>query len=187
MKQSIKGSARRAKTEDAKARKLHQTADSYQNFAQQLGIGTSSSLSSSSFGFNPITRNRILLDWMHRGNWLAGIGVDLIAEDMTRAGITIEGEMDPSDMSKIEKRMTKLGVWNKICDAIKWARLYGGSIAVMLIDGQNPQTPLRLDTIGKGSFKGLLVLDRWMVEPSLNDLVTEYGPSLGLPKFYTVT
>jgi hypothetical protein len=32
-------------------------------------------------------------------------------------------------------------------------------------------------------FKGLLVLDRWMVEPSLNNLVSDPGPDLGLPKF----
>jgi phage-related protein (TIGR01555 family) len=57
----------------------------------------------------------------------------------------------------------------------------------MLVEGQDPKTPLRLETIGKGMFKGLLVLDRWMIEPSLNDLVTEFGPDLGLPKFYTVT
>jgi phage-related protein (TIGR01555 family) len=187
MKQSIKGSARRAKTEDAKARKLHQTADSYQNFAQQLGIGTSSSLSSSSYGFNPISRIRILLEWIHRGSWLGGVAVDLVAEDMTRAGVTITGEMDPGDMSKIERSMLVMGVWNKICDTIKWARLYGGCLAYIMIDGQNPSTPLRVESIGKGSFKGLLVLDRWMVEPSLNDLVTILGPDIGMPKFYTVT
>jgi uncharacterized protein len=45
---------------------------------------------------------------------------------------------------------------------------------------------LRLDAIPKGSFKGLMVLDRWMVDPSLTDLVTDPGPYLGLPKYYTV-
>jgi uncharacterized protein len=58
---------------------------------------------------------------------------------------------------------------------------------VMLIDGQKTDTPLRLDTVGKNQFKGLLVLDRWMVEPSLNDLVTEQGPDMGNPRFYAVT
>ncbi|UCL89307.1 DUF1073 domain-containing protein [Pseudomonas sp. HS-18] len=38
----------------------------------------------------------------------------------------------------------------------------------------------------KGQFKGLLVLDRWLVQPSLENLVTEFGPNLGKPKFYTV-
>src|SRR5258708_4010384 len=80
-----------------------------------------------------------------------------------------------------------MGNWAKINENFKWARLYGGSIAVMLIDGQKIDTPLRLETVGKDQYKGLLVLDRWMCDPSLNDLVTELGPHLGLPKFYRVT
>ncbi|MDR8299848.1 DUF1073 domain-containing protein, partial [Acinetobacter baumannii] len=64
--------------------------------------------------------------------------------------------------------------------------LYGGAIAVMLIDGQNVSTPLNVNTIGKDQFKGLLVLDRWMVLPDLQDLVTEYGPDYGMPKYYDV-
>ncbi|MEG2433168.1 MAG: DUF1073 domain-containing protein, partial [Acinetobacter sp.] len=42
------------------------------------------------------------------------------------------------------------------------------------------------NTVSKGQFKGLLVLDRWMVQPSMQDLVTEYGPHYGMPKFYDV-
>ena len=62
-----------------------------------------------------------------------------------------------------------------------------GAIAVMLIDGQDMRTPLRLETVGKDQFRGLLVLDRWLVEPELSDLVTDLGPQLGLPKFYRVS
>ena len=59
--------------------------------------------------------------------------------------------------------------------------------AVALIDGQDPREPLRLNTIGPAQYKGMLVLDRWMVEPSLEDLVTDLGPNLGQPKYYRVT
>ncbi len=71
-------------------------------------------------------------------------------------------------------------------DNIKWANLYGGSIAVVLIDGQDPSTPLRVETVGKNKFKGLTIFDRWMVDPDLQHLVTEYGPHLGLPEYYRV-
>ncbi|RYZ31285.1 MAG: DUF1073 domain-containing protein, partial [Sphingobacteriales bacterium] len=43
-----------------------------------------------------------------------------------------------------------------------------------------------LDSITKDQFKGLLVLDRWQVTPDLQDLVIDYGPELGMPKFYNV-
>jgi uncharacterized protein len=57
---------------------------------------------------------------------------------------------------------------------------------VMLIDGQDMSQPLRPETIGKGQFKGLLVLDRWMVAPPTGEIVTEFGPDMGMPKYYNV-
>lgn len=162
------------------------TTDSFVNFAHKLGIGADNPLSSSTYGFNPISRNRILLEWIYRGSWLGGVAVDLLADDMTRAGIEFKTDLTPDDQDLIEEKATELDIWNKINETIKWGRLYGGSIAVMLIDGQDPRTPLRLETVGRGQFRGLAVFDRWMVEPELSDLVTEYGPSLGLPSYYRV-
>ncbi len=161
--------------------------DSFVNFAHNLGIGADNAMTSSSYGFNPVTRNRTMLEWIHRGSWLGGVAIDVVADDMTRAGITHKGELKPGVIEDLEEGAVSLGIWSGINDTIKWSRLYGGCIAVMLIDGQDLSTPLRLNTIRKNQFCGLMVLDRWMVEPSLNDLVTEYGPNLGLPKFYSVT
>lgn len=192
-KKSIVRVASAAITADTKARtkesKKQNTSvnDSFINFAMNLGIGADNPSSGSSYGFNPKTRNRVELEWIHRGSWLGGLAVDIIAEDMTKAGIELKGEIEPADIEAIEEQAVVLGIWNKICETIKWARLYGGCIAVILIDGQDPSTPLRLQTIRKGQFAGLQILDRWMVNPSLNDLVTDYGPSLGLPKYYEVT
>ena len=190
-KRSIAGAAQRAKREEAKLLKFSgknwATGDSLQNFAANLGVGLDNPLSANTYGFNPITRNHTLLEWMHRGSWLAGVAVDVVADDMTRAGVDIRGDMEPTQVEAIEQAATLFNIWPQVSDTIKWARLYGGAIAVMLIDGQDPKTPLRLDTIGRDQFKGLLVLDRWMVEPSLNDLVTEVGPDLGNPKYYDVT
>jgi phage-related protein (TIGR01555 family) len=157
-----------------------------QNFAANFGIGTDNLLSATTYGFNPITRNRILLEWIHRGSWLGGVAVDVVADDMTRAGVDTRGDIKPDDIEHLERAVTTFGIWSAVSDGIKWSRLYGGSIVVMLIDGQDVSTPLRLDTVTKNQFKGLLPFDRWMVEPSLNDLITDMGPDLGMPKYYTV-
>lgn len=162
------------------------TRDSFVNFMQNMGVGADNPLSTAGYGFNPITRIRTMLEWIHRGSWLGGVAVDLVADDMTRAGVTQSG-VAPEDAEQIETAVTALNVWNDVNDALKWARLYGGCLVVMLVDGQDVSTPFRLETVSKGQFKGLLVLDRWMVNPSLGDLVTEYGPHLGTPKFYDVT
>jgi hypothetical protein len=56
----------------------------------------------------------------------------------------------------------------------------------MLIEGQNLSTPLRVETVAKGQFKGLLILDRWMVSPPVGEVVTDYGPDMGKPVYYNV-
>jgi phage-related protein (TIGR01555 family) len=200
MKVSAKAAARQAVRDDAQARKVvlnphtgsslaaaEKTVDSFINFAQKLGIGSDSPLSTASYAYNPITRNRNLLEWIHRGSWIGGQVIDIIANDMTRAGVVFSSEMEPDDAEAVETRIRRLGVWDKLNETLKWGRLYGGAIAVMLVDGQDPRTPLRLDSIGRDQFKGILALDRWQLEPALEDLVTEMGPDLGLPKFYRVT
>lgn len=194
-KVSVKGVARRvASAEKALIRDrlkastaVSRTEDSFQNFALNLGIGTDNPLSSSTYGFNPISRIRTELEWIHRGSWLGGVAIDLVADDMTREGIEMRSEISPEEDELLEEAADEFDVWGQLNAALKWARLYGGCIVVPLIDGQDPSTPLNLDRIGKKAFRGLLVLDRWSVEPSLEDLVSEPGPYLGLPKYYTVT
>ncbi|MDU6055615.1 MAG: DUF1073 domain-containing protein, partial [Acinetobacter junii] len=123
---------------------------------------------------------------MYRSSWVVGQVVDVVADDMTREGINMRGLESPEDAEEINQELDRLQVWDKLNKTIKWSRLYGGAIAVMMIDGQNVSTPLNINTVAKDQFKGLIVLDRWMVVPSLEDLVTEYGPYYGVPKYYDV-
>ncbi|WP_257744590.1 DUF1073 domain-containing protein [Burkholderia glumae] len=161
------------------------TSDSFANFQARLGWGADNQSSASQYTLTYQSRNRIWLEAAYRGSWIVRAAVDAIPEDMTRKGIEMSG-LEPDDITKLETALTRLGIWDHLCDTGKWAQLYGGAIAVMLIDGQDMSTPLRVETIGKGQFKGLLVLDRWMVAPPVGELVTELGPDLGMPKFYNV-
>lgn len=194
-KTSVKGLARSALTLDQRQRAAvvkgaplagAGTLDSFVNYAHKLGIGADNALTTSSYGYNPITRNRNLLEWIHRGSWLGGVAIDIVANDMTRAGVVFPEGLEPEHAATLGSQATELGIWDKLNEAIKWGRLYGGAVAIMLIDGQDMRTPLRLETIGPGQFKGLAVLDRWFLEPSLEDLVTDFGPNMGLPKFYRI-
>lgn len=190
-KTSIKATARDAIREDAKLRKdapppTQGALDSFVNFAQKLGIGADSPLSTASYGFNPITRIRTLLEWIHRGSWLGGVAVDVVADDMTRMGIEYVTEMPPEDTGALDRLMMEMAVWPSINEVIKWGRLYGGCIGVLLIDGQDMRTPLKVEAVGKGAFRGIIALDRWMVEAVLEDLVTDLGPHLGMPKYYRI-
>lgn len=162
------------------------TTDSFVNLAARLGIGADNVASASGYGFNPISRNRLQLDWMYRGSWLVRQAVDAPADDMVREGVEFLSDMPPDAMSMVQATLKDLAIWQSLNLTAKWARLYGGCIAMMLIEGQDPSTPLRVQTIAKGQFKGLLVLDRWMIQPSLQMPIKDYGPNLGKPMYYDV-
>jgi len=162
------------------------TADSFLNVAADLGIGANNLMSQSAYGFNPITRNRVQLDYMYRGSWIVKQVVDAIPDDMTRAGISYNTDLPPDDTDALTKYLQQLQVWQRLNATLKWSRLYGGAIAVMMIDGQRPDTPLNISTIGRGSFKGLLVLDRWMLQPFSDEVVIDLGAEFGDWKYYTV-
>ena len=162
-----------------------QLTDSFTNFAANLGIGSRNQISQSQYQLNPITRVRLTLELMYRGSWLAASAIDLPAEDMTRTGITIT-DLEPEQNDQIQEEIVELGIWGGLCEAIKWARLFGGSLAYLMIDGQDPSTPLDINTVGKDQFKGLMILDRWQVNPSISDVVTDLGPDFGLPVYYDI-
>lgn len=162
------------------------TRDSFQNFLTRTGVGTGNANDGATYGFNPVSRNRIRLENCYRGSWVAGVAIDAIAEDMTREGVEIQGEDKPDDLQALEMEVGRLQLWPQLCETIKWSRLYGGSIGYLMIDGQSADTPLRLDSVSKGQFRGILPLDRWMAQPSLTHLVTDLGPDFGKPKFYEV-
>lgn len=171
-------------TEKPRIRVPSRTADSYQNFMTQVGIGAGNMLSGSQYGFNPISRNRVHLEQMYRGSWIVGRAIDVPAEDMTREGIEIKGVVEPDAIELMNAEMRRLGIMKAFTNAERWSRLYGGAIAVVLIDGQKPSDPLRIETVASGAFRGLMVVDRWRVTPSLAELVEDLGPHLGMPKFY---
>lgn len=161
-------------------------SDSIVNFVARLGWGGGNQFSASHYGFDYLTRNRTELEAAYRTSWLVGAAVDNPAEDMTQAGIKMNSKIDPADEEVLQASMRDLGLWGQLCSTLKWAGLFGGAGGFLMISGQDPSTPLNIDTIGRDQFKGILPLDRWMVIPTMTDLVMEYGPHFGKPKFYNV-
>lgn len=162
------------------------TTDSYENMSARLGLRTPNQSADGTYKPNWTSRNRQLLENAYRSSWLVGAAVDAVADDMTRKGISITSKMAPSDKQRIDTAWENLALWDALNDTIKWGRLYGGAIGVIMIDGQEMDSPLRIETVGKGAFKGVMVMDRWMVNPTTQDRVQEMGPDFGRPKFYQV-
>ena len=138
-------------------------ADSFTNATYKLGLGTENPLSYATYSLNNLlSRDRTTLEAGYRSSWLIGQAVDTVAEDMTKMGIDMFSKMSPDDIKKLQVCINDYSVWESYCQIIKWARLYGGALGVIIIDGADYSKPMNLEAIGKDTFKGLLVLDRWM-------------------------
>lgn len=161
------------------------TTDGFDNFISRIGLDNDNSLSASTYEFNLITRNRILLEAAYRGSWIVGMVCDAVAEDMTRAGVDITTNEADEDIKDLKSSMVKLQIWNSLCFMIKMGRLYGGCLGVIQIEGQNLATPLNVETVAIGQFKGIVVYDRWQLNPVLSPVINS-GPDMGLPIYYQI-
>lgn len=159
-------------------------SDGFENLTARLGLGQPNLLAQSGYA-----RTRTLgsneLEEMYRSSWVVGRMVEVVAEDMVRAGITLQSQMPPERVDGLYRAWQATGIPGRLSDAIKWARLYGGAIAVILVDGQDLASPLDLAAIGPGAFRGLVVLDRHQITP-LEERITDLGPMLGYPAGYRV-
>lgn len=84
------------------------------------------------------------LESIYMGDGLGGRIIDIVADDMTREWIDLDG---PSE-DMVEEELIRLDAEKHFNEAIKWQRLYGGSLIVIgAMDGQSPERPLRQDRI----------------------------------------
>lgn len=167
---------------------VKRTRDGFMNPPARIGQGTDNPNSGAFYGmYRAITRNPIMLYTMFRQSWVIRKSVTAVAEDMTREGIEFKCQWDPTDKDRVRKEMMRLKIWASLLDVLQWARLLGGASVVPMIDGQDLSTPLNLDTVGIGQFRGLRVFDRWTLFPLLETRVEEQGPEFGLPEYYELT
>ena len=161
-------------------------ADGYTNPMAFLGAA-SGLLSSGTFIRSGLTRDTELLTTLYRESWLAKKIIDMPAEDMTRAWYSLSASVSNEETAAFRALEARHSVRNEITNAIRWARLYGGSLALMVIRGEESRLdqPLDLSTLYPGCFEGLLVVDRSQsVEPSLELVEDLEDPDYGLPAWY---
>ena len=162
--------------------------DGYSNAAAFLG-DDSPLLASGTYRRSGLTSNTELLTVTYRENWLAKKIIDMPSEDMTRAWYSLSTSLPEEDLYDLKQLEAKHSVKQEITNAIRWGRLYGGALAVMILRGEESvlDQPLDYDLLLPGCFQGLLVLDRAQgIEPSM-ELVTDLDdPDFGLPMYYTV-
>ena len=130
-------------------------SDGWINLLTGLGIMNKDSRVSTVFG-SADTLTEAMLNQMYRGDGFARRIVDLIANEMVRKWIKIEGDAE----GKLLKKLKDLKAKKIFRKALKWSRLHGGSLVVMGIDDGHPiEEELYEDGIRDIHY--LKVFDRW--------------------------
>ena len=163
--------------------------DAFSNPGARTGFGMENLINTTEYPLTRLTQDWGLLTSLYRSSWIVQRVCSIIPEDaMTDLSIDAPG-LDQDSLDRLQDCINKAKVRRSIIDALKWARLYGGSAAIIMIDGQDDDLakPLHINEILPGSFRGLFVVDRWSgIYPSLELVSNRKSPDFGLPRWYEV-
>ena len=158
------------------------------NVLARTGLGTSSLESGTQYNITRWTLNFWEVLSFYETSWVARRVVEAPAQDMLRTWPKMLGDSTPEDLAKVDKAIRVTGTKNRVLDCMVKGRLFGGAGALMVIDGQEKDLdqPLDLKTMEIGSFRGLIVFDRWSgITPGTETCTDVNRPlDLGLPEFY---
>ena len=156
------------------------TNDGLKNLVSGLGTGNDKR-THNKFVFSNSWLDFNQLEAAYTENWLARQAVDVPVADALREWRTFQCE--ESKAIRLEEK--RLDVVGKYREARQWARLYGGSVILMITD-QDLTQPLNVEAIKKGGLKRLVVLDRWEIQPQLLNFTDPLQENYLMPEYYNV-
>jgi hypothetical protein len=164
--------------------------DAFTNAVARMGYQTPSVAEGANYELVRWTNDYWLMITLFRNHWIARKIVEIPAKDMIKAWPKLNCKLTPEQISKFDRTVERTLTPLRIKKAITWARLFGGAGALMVIKGHENilDQPLNLDQVNPGSYKGLIVFDRWSgITPKGNQAQDIESPlTFGLPEYYTV-
>ena len=134
-----------------------------------------------------------VLSMFYEGNGLFSKIIDSPAEEAIKHGFELEGISDPDIQSFFREAYDELDGDEMFMTSLKWGRLFGGAIAVMMInDGRGVDEPLDWKNIQ--SIDDIRIYDRSLIQPDYSSMFS-YNPEdpfrtrgsrLGMPEYYSV-
>lgn len=164
-------------------------SDGYLNMLNKVGTKQDNSTAWEFEGAGYVPDTKLTALYVEQG--LFAKIIDRPAEDAIAKGLDLSDF--PTDMAKeIDKRLTALNFTDAIITAEKWARLYGGSIVVMLLnDGGGLEDPVNWERVT--SIEELIPFERPLIQPDYwrysytNDMWRkDKGRRYGDPEYYDV-
>jgi hypothetical protein len=164
--------------------------DAFTNYLARMGYESPSVAEGADYTLVRWSLNYWLMVTLFRNHWIARKGVEIPAADACKAWPRLKCSLTPQEIQSFERTLNRTLTKQKVKRAITWARLYGGAGALIVIDGHENQLdePLEVDEVNPGTFKGLIVFDRWSGISPKNVINTDINDPVrfGLPEYYTV-
>lgn len=166
-------------------------ADGYVNLLTRYGTAKDSS-EAYRYVAEPAVPDEYLTQY-YEGNGLFAKIIDTPAEEAVKHGFKMKDIVDTEVEEFYQEALDELDWDETAMTAIKWARLFGGSIAVLLVnDGGGLEDPLDWKNIK--SIDDIRVYDRSVVQPDYasmynydpTDPFATRGSRLGMPEYYQV-
>ena len=152
-------------------------------FNRSSGFGGSTDPVNQAAFITPTVLDRATVEDMYAGAWIVQRAVNVLIEDATKAWVDFKAE-DPSVVEYVNEKVKAIELQKNTFEALRLARLYGGSILVMgAIDGQEADQPLNEDSIKTIDF--LFTVDRWQlnIKQRYDDPLK---PKFGEPELYEI-
>lgn len=152
-------------------------ADKLVDLVTGLG-GSRDRTTTTSFGTSLFLVTRAELEVMARTDWLARKIIDIVPQDMVRAGRRWKTTADNIGAIEELERSPTVNLWVKLREAMCRARLTGGSAIYIGVEGADPSRPLDPTALSVGSLAYLTVIDRMdlsFAEMDLDPQSSNYG------------
>lgn len=165
-------------------------ADMFTNASARMGFGTPSLGQGAEYNLIRISYDYWQLITLFRNHWISRRIVEVPAQDMVKAWPRLTSDIQPKDLTRIERALRRTNTKNNVLTGLTWGRLFGGAGALIAIDGQESELdqPLDLESIKLGAYKGVIPFDRWAGISPLGDVCTDINRPLDFnkPEMYEV-
>ena len=164
----------------------------YQNVLNKFGTQRDSSEYYQFVADGPVS-DQELVEFYEQNGLFARI-IDAPAEEAVKHGFELDGLKDDEVQDFLDECLDELDWEETAMQCLKWARLFGGSIAVMLInDGRGLEEPVDYKHIK--SIDDIRIFDRSLITPEYSsmyhyehqDPFRTRGSRLGYPEHYTIS
>ena len=109
-----------------------------------------------------ITNMRTLLNEMYIEHGIIQTMIDQPVEDGFRGGFKIiSSELSNDEIIELEKKIEETEAVEKLIEALKWNRLFGGAGLIINVAGEDPRDDFDIEVVGEGREIEFYSADRW--------------------------